>query len=434
MDMLIIVLGLLMLLVLTLKKVPVSLAALISVVTIIIFSNMPVLGSLSDSYLEGFASFMKSSWLMILLGAVLSKLMDMTGAARAIATFIINFLGEKRAIPSIILAGGLLAYGGVSSMVACFALYPIALAIFRKADLPRYLLPAAIGAGIFTWVTMLPGNPSVVNIVPISYLGTTAMAAPAIGIICALVTLILSVVYFEFETGKARKRGIGFQADDETERILAQADELEASGKVPNPILSILPVVCIAVVLNIFNADIAVALSSGIVLCFVLFYKNIHNMKDSMLEATNSAAVTMINACSIVGIGSVIKAAPGFQKIVDFVLNFSQSGGNPLIIFGIATTVLCGLNASGMGGLSTTLSALGEAFLAMGVNPEILHRVGVIAATGLDSLPHSGGIVAVLTISGVSYKDGYRHLFMVTVVFTLMALAIAVVLGNITGF
>ena len=38
---------------------------------------------------------MKSSWLMILLGAVLSKLMDMTGAARAIATFIINFLGEK---------------------------------------------------------------------------------------------------------------------------------------------------------------------------------------------------------------------------------------------------------------------------------------------------------------------------------------------------
>ena len=44
MDMLIIVLGLLMLLVLTLKKVPVSLAALISVVTIIIFSNMPVLG------------------------------------------------------------------------------------------------------------------------------------------------------------------------------------------------------------------------------------------------------------------------------------------------------------------------------------------------------------------------------------------------------
>ena len=71
MDMLIIVLGLLMLLVLTLKKVPVSLAALISVVIIILFSNMPVLGSLNDSYLEGFASFMKSSWLMILLGAVL---------------------------------------------------------------------------------------------------------------------------------------------------------------------------------------------------------------------------------------------------------------------------------------------------------------------------------------------------------------------------
>ena len=69
--------------------------------------------------------------------------------------------------------------------------------------------------------------------------------------------------------------------------------------------------------------------------------------------------------------------------------------------------------------------------MAMGVNAEIMHRIGVIASVGLDSLPHSGGIVAVLQISGVSYKDGYKHLFMVTVVITLLALALALMLGNI---
>jgi H+/gluconate symporter-like permease len=127
----------------------------------------------------------------------------------------------------------------------------------------------------------------------------------------------------------------------------------------------------------------------------------------------------------------VIKVAPGFDKIVHGILSFSDAGYNPLIIFGLATTLLCGLNASGMGGLSTSLSVLAEPFLAMGVNAEILHRVGVIASVGLDSLPHSGGIVAVLQISGVSYKEGYKYMFVVTVVITLIALALSMVLGNI---
>ncbi len=433
MDMLAIILGLVILLVLTLKKIPVTVAALISIIFIALLSGMNVLTTVTEDYMGGLASFVQSSWLMLLLGAILSKLMDMTGAARSLATVIINKLGEARAIPAIILAGALLTYGGVSSMVACFALYPIALAIFRKGNLPRYLIPASIGAGIFTWVTMLPGNPSIQNIIPTTYLDTTAMAAPLVGIVAAVVTFVLQVIYFSHEIKKARKNNIGFQADEDTNRVLAEADKLEAEGKIPNPVLSVLPIIAIAVVLNVFNTDITVALLSGIVLCALLFFKNLKGKEilQPMSEVINSAASTTITASAIVGIGSVVKVAPGFEKIVDFILNFTQSGGNPLLIFGIATTLLCGLNASGMGGLSTTLSALGETFVNMGVDPSILHRVGVIASTGLDSLPHSGGIVAVLAISGISYKDGYKHLFATTVVITLIAMFVAIILGNI---
>lgn len=433
MDMLVIILGLVILLILTLKKIPVTVAALISIIFIAAFSGMNVLTTVTEDYLGGLASFVQSSWLMLLLGAILSKLMDMTGAARSLATFIINKLGEARAIPSIILAGALLTYGGVSSMVACFALYPIALAIFRKANLPRYLIPASIGAGIFTWVTMLPGNPSIQNIIPTTFLPTTPMAAPVVGIVAAVVTFVLQVLYFSYEIKKARKNDIGFQADENTNKVLAEADKMEEEGKVPSPILSVLPIIAIAVVLNVFNTDISIALLSGIVLCAVLFIKNLMGKQilEPMTEVINSAATTTITASAIVGIGSVVKVAPGFDKIVDFILNFTQSGGNPLLIFGIATTLLCGLNASGMGGLSTTLSALGDTFINMGVNPEILHRVGVIASTGLDSLPHSGGIVAVLAISGISYKDGYKHLFVTTVIITLIAMFVAIIMGNI---
>ena len=429
MDMIIILVGLALLLVLTLKKVPVVYAAAISVIFIALFSRLPVVSTMTGDYMTGFANFVKSSWLMLLLGAILSKVMDITGAARSIASFIIGKLGVKFAIPAIVIAGGLLTYGGVSAMVSCFALYPITLAVFREADMPRKLIPATIGAGIFTWVTMLPGNPQVQNIIPSSFLPTNAMAAPVVGVVCGVFTLALILVYLMWESNRARKNGEGFIVDEETSKVLAKTDEMEANGKLPNVVLAILPIVCVAVVLNVLKQDISVALLSGIVLCCILFFKNITGVQKLLTDAVSSAAVTTINASAIVAIGSVVKAAPGFNQIVNGILNFSTSGGNPLIIFGIATTLLCGLNASGMGGFSTTLSVLAEPF--MGVNPAIMHRIGVIASVGLDSLPHSGGIVAVLAISGVSYKEGYKYLFVVTVVITLLALALALVLGNI---
>lgn len=431
MDMIVILLGLAILLILTLKKVPVVYAAAISVIFISMFSQLPIVSTMTGDYMTGFADFVKSSWLMILLGAILSKVMDVTGAARSIASFIIGKLGVKFAIPAIVVAGGLLTYGGVSAMVSCFALYPITLAVFRKANLPRYLIPATIGAGIFTWVTMLPGNPQIQNIIPSSYLPTDAMAAPVVGIVCGLFTLVLTLIYLTYEANKAKKKDVGFEVDENIIEVLKKTDDMEANGKLPNVILSIFPIVCVAVVLNVLNQDISVALLAGIALCVILFSKNITGIQQILTDSVSSAAVTTINASAIVAIGYVIKIAPGFSKMVDGILSFSTSGGNPLIIFGIATTLLCGLNASGMGGLSTTLSVLAEPFMAMGVNPAIMHRIGVIASVGLDSLPHSGGIVAVLAISSVSYKDGYKYLFVTTVVITLLALALGLVLGNI---
>ncbi len=431
MDMLVILLGLALLLGLTLKKVPVVFASIGSVIFITVFSGLPLVQTVTKDYMAGFAGFVQNAWLMLLLGAILSKLMDMTGAARSIAEFIIGKLGVKYAIPSIIIAGGLLTFGGVSAFVSCFALYPITLAVFKQANLSRKLIPATIGAGIFTWVTMLPGNPQIQNIIPTQYLGTTPMAAPVVGTVCGLFALTLMILYLIYASNKLKSNGEGFESDSETEEILAKADQMAKEGNLPNVVLSILPIVSIAVVLNVFKQDITVALLSGIVLCAGFFYKNVKNVNKLLSDSISSAAVTIVTASAIVAIGSVIKITPGFQQMVDLILEFSQSGGNPVTIFGIATTLLCGLNASGMGGLSTTLSVLSEPFLAMGVNPEIMHRVGVIASVGLDSLPHSGGIVAVLAISGVSYKDGYKHLFVTTVLITLLSLALALILGNI---
>ena len=426
--MLFILITLIILLILTLKKVSTLVAALIAILPLLLFSGLPILSTISKDYMSGVAGFIQNTWLMILLGALFAKIMDVTGTARAIAHLIIKTMGVKNALISVVVTGILLTYGGISSMVAVFAIYPIALSLFRQANLPRYLIPAAIGAGVFAY-DMLPGTPSTLNIIPTTFLGTTAMAAPALGIVAAVTTFVLTFLYFRYEAAKAKKNGLGFVADKDIEKLLARSDELEKQGALPNPWLSLIPSISIVISLNALKWNILAALLCGIIVCTLLFFKKI-NFKEITGEITNAAsgaALAVFSAATIVGMGSVIKITPGFQQIVDTVLSFSDSGINPLVIFGAATSILCGLNASGVGGLSITLSALTEPFINMGVNPEVLHRIGVIAALGLDSLPHSGGIVALLTVTGISYKDGYKHLFMTTVVISTIALVVAII-------
>ena len=132
MQILIILLGLALLLVLTLKKVPVTIAALLSAVFIILFSGMNIMDLLEEDFSGGLANFIKSMFLIILLGAIFSKILETTGAANSIARLVLDTLGAKRAILAIILTGAVLTYGGVSNMVSCFAMYPIALVCFVK--------------------------------------------------------------------------------------------------------------------------------------------------------------------------------------------------------------------------------------------------------------------------------------------------------------
>ncbi len=51
----------------------------------------------------------------------------------------------------------------------------------------------------------------------------------------------------------------------------------------------------------------------------------------------------------------------------------------------------------------------------------MLHRVATMASGGFDSLPHCGAVVAVLAIAGLTHKEGYKDIGIVTVVIPVIA-------------
>ena len=86
------------------------------------------------------------------------------------------------------------------------------------------------------------------------------------------------------------------------------------------------------------------------------------------------------------------------------------------------TTIIAGITGSASGGLTIALELFGETFISWGYTPEIIHRVASIACGGLDTLPWNGTVVMLFALSGVSYKKGYKHVAMETVILPLLSL------------
>ena len=175
------------------------------------FSQEPILAKWTLTFMQGTGGFIISFFPLFLLGGVFGKLMDDSGAALSIARGITERLGEERAVMSVVLASAALTYGGVSLFVVAFVAFPVAAALFRQAEVPHRLIPAAIALGAFTFtMTALPGTPAIQNAIPMRYFGTTLFAAPILGILASAIIAGFGLWWLRVIETRARNAGEGY--------------------------------------------------------------------------------------------------------------------------------------------------------------------------------------------------------------------------------
>ncbi len=189
-------------------------------------SQEPLLAHWTQTFMGSASQFVMQFFPIFLLGALFGKLMEDSGSVEAIAHFMTEKLGPQRASLAVVLAGALVTYGGVSLFVAFFVLAPMAMAMFKAADIPRRLMPPAIflGSATFT-MSALPGSPAIQNAIPMPFFGTTPFAAPGLGLIAAFIMLGFGLWWLARAEKAARKAGEGFGADAESPVAVAD-DEL----------------------------------------------------------------------------------------------------------------------------------------------------------------------------------------------------------------
>jgi len=413
-----------------------------------IFSGMAIMPTYTEIFLPNLANYVKVYFPFFLLGAVFGKVMEESGAAKAIAKAIVNKLGKKQAMLSVVLSAAILTYGGVSLFVVAFAVYPFAASIFKEADIPKRLVPATIALGAFTFtMDALPGTPQIQNSIPMKFFNTDLYAAPIFGTLGAIMVLVGGIAYLEWRKRTAQAAGEGYGTDHKNE------PEIVEDGNLPNPLLATLPLVSVLVVTLILqkivfpswnisswvtqapynivktgvvgtmnNWALMIALAVGIALALVI---NPTRIKGNLAKAINAGAIgsllAVMNTASEVGFGNVIKSLPGFQTIAHALMGIN-GGGSPLLSEAVTVNVLSGVTGSASGGMSIALDTFGKSYLEWAtranIDPQLLHRVASMASGGMDTLPHNGAVITLLGIAGLTHKQSYKDIFAITLLKT----------------
>ena len=412
--------------VLALRGVGIMLIAPLAVVIVSVFSDMGVLDTLMGPYMKGFVNYAGKFYLVFLFASVFGKYMDDSGAARSIARSILRVIGHEKPLYVLLAVAVItlcLTLGGVSLFVVIFAVMPIARPLFKQMNIPWHLFIAAFIFGIGSIsMTMLPGTPSILNIMPMKYLGTTAAAAPLLGIVASVFVAAFNVWYMNMQLKRSAAKGEGYESAEPA----AAPSAAVAEEQLPAFWISIIPSIVIIFALNILKIDIVWSLVIGCATAAVLFFKNVKNPLATLNAGAANTAIPVINTCADVGYGMAVAASSGFKLITDFLMSIP---GNPVISLSLATFLMTGITGSASGGLGIVLETLVGKYVAMGINPEFIHRAVAIAAGAFDALPHNGVIITTLAVAGLTHRQAYRHVWWGHCVAAFLSMIIVVVLG-----
>jgi H+/gluconate symporter-like permease len=433
------------------------LAPICATIAVLFAGDLPIMGTYTQLFMVELGKYLARFFPLFMLGAIFGKLMDDSGSATVIAQGIAEKVGAERALLAIVLACGLLTYGGVSLFVVAFAVYPIGAALLRTSDTPKRLLPGAIALGSFTFtMTALPYTPSIQNAIPSPFFGTNTGAAPGLGIIGGVLMFAIGMLWLTRRAHAARAKGEGYGIHDEPPATAAAAERR------PPFIVALAPIIVVIVlnfvltnyILPAMDTDylaqpkygstklsavlgiwsIIIALIAACLTCVALNWSRYANLTDTVNKGTFGSMLPIFNTASEVGYGSVIASLPAFALVRDAMTAVTT---NPVWATFIAVNVLAGITGSASGGMSIALTAVGDQLLqearAAGISAEILHRVAAMSSGGFDSLPHNGAVITLLAICGLTHKQSYADIFVCSVVGPVLATIVVILINQAVG-
>ena len=391
---------------------------------------MPILTSLKELFMPAASAYVTSYFLVFFVGALFGAVYQHTGAAESISKTLAGLCKGKFVAPIIMTITGILTFGGVSGFVVFFVIYPIALNMFKEANLTRRLIPGAISAGCWTWSMYGPGSPSIQNVIAMNSLGTPSTAALVPSVIAAVASYVLIFLWLEMRSRNFTKKGITF--NDSTLKFQLSPEEMamDEDKDLPNFWIAMIPIIAILVSFNGFKLPVETAVFLGVALATILMWKRVGTINGWIAvfnEGAANSGVSILNTAIVVGFGGVVKQTQGFTDLVEVLKTLNM----PALVFVMITVAICaGACGSASGGMGVAFNALTDTYIALGANLEHVHRIAAIAAGTLDSLPHQGAQITLLGICKLTHGEAYFDIFVTQIVIPFISCFVFIIFAS----
>lgn len=410
--------GIILFILLCYRNVHTGIAAIAAAIVVSLGTNDGIITSMFSTFTGGVGTFVANMFAVFTTAGLLGYLMQETGASLTIGKQFIDWLGVDRAPYILALTTSVLLVAGVGTFI--FVVVPLAAALMKASDLPRRIgLISCVG--IAPAISFCLPIANVPNSLPVNFLGTSVFGAPVLSIATALVGIVLFLLYLHMLVKQARKLNLGY--DGPSAERLTEEEEQDLP-KFSSSLVALASVLVVAIFLSNLPQEMGIDSNSAVALAqltgsLVLIVCNWKKCKEKLgivnifsKGATGMWPFLVLAGC-VMGFGLVIQQTAAFQIIIDWVFGLQL---NPYVSAMISIAIVAGLCADGISAMMMWLPIFGQQYIAMGVDPQALHRLLVVTTQTFDSLPHSQSTATSLSAFGLTHKEAYKEVFVTTVI------------------
>ena len=213
----------------------------------------------------GFSGTFSSIGIVIILGALIGSILEVTGAALKLADLVIHLVGKKNPVLAMELMGWV-----VSIPVFCDSgfviLNPIRKALVQRTRESSVSMTVGLASGLYIAHVFIPPTPGPIAAASTLGIGDNLLLVMGLGVVCSIFPLIAGFIYAKY-IGKKVK------ADDEVDKaeVVKTYEELVAEyGKLPSGFSSLAPII-VPIVLMALSSIFSMAGMTGIFADLVFF-------------------------------------------------------------------------------------------------------------------------------------------------------------------
>ena len=362
---------------LTYKKVSPFLSLLFVAILSGLFLGMEPM-SIVHSMEKGVGNTLGGLALIICLGAILGKILEISGAAEKISITLIRRFGQKNIQWAVLLTGfliGLPLYYNAGFVI----LVPLVFSIARKAKLPLLYVAIPMAASLSTTHCFLPPHPSPV------FLVRSFQADLGKTLIYGLIITIPVVIIAGPLLGKLMKRiEVNIQSFFLSEEKNA---EKELPATLPSFLIGLLPVILITTAvlagsflpdtivreILLFAGDPTIALLIAVSLAVWYFGLRIGKPMETTMKWLNDAIAGIAVILLIITAGGIFKQVLQDSGTDRYISSFSGKWQMPPLIFGWVITALLrvAIGSATVAGI-TAAGVVTPLVAAGGISPELM--------------------------------------------------------------